>query len=35
MVLKELILTVSTWRGCDGVESPGLTVSSFGMVWWS
>ena len=30
MVLKELILTVSTLQGCGGLESPDLTVSTLG-----
>ena len=35
MVLKELILTVSTLKGCGGVESLGFNSFYFGRVWWS
>ena len=31
-VLKELILTVSTLRGCGGVENPGYNSVYFGRV---
>ena len=31
-VLKELILTVSTLRGCGGVENPGFNSVYFGRV---
>ena len=35
VVLKELILTVSTLGGCGGLESiEFLTVSIFVGVWW-
>ena len=32
MVLKELILTVSTLQGCGGLESPRFKSFYFGMV---
>ena len=35
VVFKVLNLTVSTLRGCDGVESPGFNSFHFERVWWS
>ena len=35
MVLKELILTVSTLEGCSGLEKTDFNSFYFGQVWWS
>ena len=35
MVLKELILTVSTFGRCGGLESGGFISFYFGKVWQS
>ena len=35
MVLKELILTVSTIGRCGGLERTDLNSYYFGRVWWS
>ena len=35
MILKELILTVSTMGGCGGLERTDFNSFYFGRVWWS
>ena len=35
VVLKELILTVSTLGGCGGLERTHFNSFYFGWVWWS
>ena len=35
MVLKELILTVSSFRGCGGLERTDFNSFYFQRVWWS
>ena len=35
MVLKELILTVSTLGGCSGLERTDFNSFYVGPVWWS
>ena len=35
MVLNELILTVSTFRGCGSLERTDFNSFYFGRVWWS